>query len=255
MPKSGSFLLASRLQCQRGDGGWVPLDDLDGTNLFSHQHEQMFFRLPCGHSASFALKHLSQIEDSKSAAIACPSCGEKVLGEKQLAELRLRLDFQERAAFCYSDSEHIDANIPLSAAGASRARQELEIPPGLLHHALQYALESLRVPASASPRALSLVDIPETRAVFVALALKAGAAGEKTVRLTPYELWEALMETSTGALTALFEAGGGSLPPGFVDFIGKWLTRTVNLLAGDMKVLLEGASEELSSLMRTCQML
>ena len=256
MPRSGSFLLASRLQCQRGDnnGSWVNVHDLDGGNLFAHLDAQMFFRLPCGHSASFALRALSAVEDSKSADVACPACGQRVLGEIQLAELALRLEHRERAAFCCSDAEHSDAKIPLSAADCNGGRN-LELPPGLLYHALRYALESLRLPDSASPRALSLVDVSETRAVFVALALRAVGAGEEIVRLTLYELWEGLMETSMGTLTVLFEGGGGNLPPGFVDFLGKWLTRTVNLLAGDMKVVLEGASEELTSLMRTCQML
>ena len=251
VPRSGAFLLASRLQCQRGDGGWVPLHGLDGENLIAHKDEKIVFLLPCGHSASFALKALSLTEDGKSAEVACPSCRERILGEKELAELNLRLNVQERAVFRYADAEHSDAKIPLAAAGRN---QELEIPPGLLYSALRYVLESLRVPASASPPALSLVDVSETRAVLLALALTAGADGEQTMRLAPYALWEALMETGFGTLCEMADRGSGSIPPGFVEFMGKWLTRSVNLLAGDMNGLLGETSEELSELMRTCQM-
>lgn len=252
-PKSGSFLLASRLQCQLGDGGWIPLHELDRDNLMAHSNEQIPFLLPCGHGASFAIKALSITEDNKSAEVACLQCGEKVLGDKELAELALRLEHHERADFCYSDAEFSDAMIALPAAGRGR---ELEFPPGAIHRALQDALESLRVPESASPRAQSLVDVQETKAVLQALQTKAGAAGAQSVRLKPYALWEALMESSMVTLTSLFENGSGNLPPGFMDFVGKWLTRAVNLLIADQGLLesAEGVAEDLSSLMRTCEM-
>jgi hypothetical protein len=68
--------------------------------------------------------------------------------------------------------------------------------------------------------------------------------------LTPYELWEALMETSMGTLTEL-KMGG------FMEFLGKWLTRAVNLLIADQGLLppTDRAAEELSSLMDTCGMI
>ena len=64
------------------------------------------------------------------------------------------------------------------------------------------------------------------------------------------------METGMGTLEGMYESGSGELPPCFVDFVGKWLTRTVNLLVADQGLVpcAEGASEELSSLMSTCQM-
>ena len=253
MPKSGSFLLASRLQCQLGNGEWIPLHELDRENVAFYSNEQIPFRLPCGHGAQFALMALSMTEDSKGAEVACPTCGDKVLGDKEMAELALRLEHQERAAFCYSDAEYSDAKIALPAVGRG---QELEIPPGTIHRSLQDALGSLRVPASASPAALSLVDVQETRAVLRALQLKAAAAGAQSVRLTPYALWEALTESSMGTLTSLFENGSGELPPGFMDFMDKWLTRAVNLLVADQGLIASAAetSEELSSLMNTCKM-
>jgi hypothetical protein len=121
---------------------------------------------------------------------------------------------------------------------------------------LQHALESLRVPVSASPAALSLVDVQETRAVLRDLQTKAAATGGQSVRLTPYALWEALSESSMGTLTSLSESGNGELPPGFMDFVGKWLTRAVNLLIADQGLLTstEEVAEELSSLMSTCEM-
>jgi hypothetical protein len=250
---SGSFLLASRLQCQLGNGEWIPVHDLDRENLFAHSHEQMQFLLPCGHEASFALKALSMTQDSKSAEVACVECGEKVLGDKEMAELALRLEYQQRASFCYSDAEYSDAKIPLSAPGHGR---DLEIPPGALHRALQDALVSLRVPESASPRALSLVGVAETKAVLRDLQLKAAAAGQASVRLTPCALWDALMESSMMTLTGMFESGSGNLPPGFIEFMGKWLTRAVNLLIADQGLIpsMEGVADELSELMNTCAM-
>jgi hypothetical protein len=246
-PKSGAFLSASRLQCQLGNGGWIPLHDLDRVNLAAYSREQIPFLLPCGQSASFAVKVLSMTEDPKSAEVACLECGEKVLGDKELTELALRLECHERADFCYSDAEYSDAKIQLSAAGRG---QQLKIPPGALHHALQHALESLRVPESASPAALSLADVAEAKAVLRALQLKAAAAGAELTLLTPYELWEALMETSMGTLTEL-KMGG------FMEFLGKWLTRAVNLLIADQGLLppTDRAAEELSSLMDTCGMI
>jgi hypothetical protein len=250
---SGSFLLASRLQCQLGNGEWIPVHDLDRENLVAHSNEQMQFLLPCGHEASFALKALSMTQDSRSAEVACVECGEKVLGDKEMAQLALRLEYQERATFCYLDAEYSDAKIPWSAPGRG---QDLEIPPGALHRALQDALESLRVPESASPRSLSLVEVAETKAVLRALQLKAAAAGRISVRLTPYALWDALMQSSMMTLTGLFESGSGNLPPDFIEFMGKWLTRAVNLLIVDQGLLpsLERAADELSSLMNTCAM-
>ncbi|KAM0688918.1 hypothetical protein Q7P36_010994 [Cladosporium allicinum] len=252
-PRSGSFLLASRLQCQLGNGEWIPLHELDRENVAFYSNEQIPFRLPCGHGARLALRALSLTEDSKCAEVACPSCGEKVLGDQDLAELALRVEHQERAAFCYADAEYSDAKIALPAVGRG---QELEIPPGAIHRVLQDALESFRVPASASPAALSLVDIQETKAVLRTLQLKAAAAGGQSVRLTPYALWEALTESSMGTLTGLFESGSGQLPPGFMDFMDKWLTRAVNLLIADQGLIAsaEETSEELSSLMNTCKM-
>jgi hypothetical protein len=237
MPKSGSFLLASRLQCQLGNGEWIPLHELDRENVAFYSSEQIPFRLPCGHGAQFALMALSMTEDSKGAEVACPTCGDKVLGDKEMAELALRLEHQERAAFCYSDAEYSDAKIALPAVGRG---QHLEIPPGAIHRSLQDALGSLRVPASVSPAALSLVDVQETRAVLRALQLKAAVAGAQSVRLTPYALWEALTGSSMGTLTSLFENGSGELPPGFMDFMGKWLIASAS-----------ETSEELSSLMNT----
>jgi hypothetical protein len=217
-PTPGSFLLASRLHCQLGNGEWIPLHELDRDNLVAYSHEQMQFLLPCGHEASFSLKALSTIEDSKAPAFACLGCGGKVLGKKELAELALRLEYEARAAFCYSDAEYSDAKIVLSVAGRGH---DLEILPGALHRALQGALESLRVPQSASPAAMSLVEVAETKAVLRALQLKAAAAGETTRRLTPYALWEALMESSMVTLTGMFESGSGNLPPAFIEFMGK----------------------------------
>jgi hypothetical protein len=59
-----------------------------------------------------------------------------------------------------------------------------------------------------------------------------------------------------GTLTSLFENGSGELPPGFMDFMDKWLTRAVNLLVADQGLIASAAetSEELSSLMNTCKM-
>jgi hypothetical protein len=103
---------------------------------------------------------------------------------------------------------------------------------------------------------MSLVEVAETKAVLRALQLKAAAAGGTTRRLTPYALWEALMESSMVTLTGMFESGSGNLPPAFIEFMGKWLTRAVNLLIADQGLLpsLEGAADELSELMNTCEM-
>jgi hypothetical protein len=253
MPRSGSSLLASHLRCNIGGGGLIPLHELDSENLAAHQNVQIAFVLPCDDSAEFILKDLSLTDDVKSAEVACLNCGRKVLDERDLEELALRREYHERAAFCYSDAEFSDAKIALPAVGRGR---ELEISPGVLHHMLQHALESLRVPVSASPAALSLVDVQETRAVLRDLQTKAAATGGQSVRLTPYALWEALSESSMGTLTSLSESGNGELPPGFMDFVGKWLTRAVNLLIADQGLLTstEEVAEELSSLMSTCEM-
>jgi hypothetical protein len=54
----------------------------------------------------------------------------------------------------------------------------------------------------------------------------------------------------------MFESGSGNLPPDFIEFMGKWLTRAVNLLIADQGLLpsMEGVADELSELMNTCAM-
>lgn len=152
-PRRGWQMLMAHFGCQLGDGSVVPLIELDGENLTAHQTEKIPVIMPCGHSADLVLKTLSLIEDARAAEMACSDCGERILSEADMAELALTFERSEREAFFDSEAEHNDKIIPVPVEG--RPELKIAIPPGALHHALQDALESLRVPESMSPRALS----------------------------------------------------------------------------------------------------
>lgn len=247
--KRGNLLMAAGLGCQLEDGRLVSLSSLDPNQFVAHENEPIPFVLPCSHTAEYTFRTLRKLTDAKCAMAACPTCEDRILESDEIARLLLKLEREVKADFLDTDSGHSDE--PLAPSS-----ETIEVPLRYLHHALEAALNSLRVPHCVSPAALNLANLAETRAMLYTLQEMAVVAGG-TVYDTPCDLLEAMSSQAVDGLAALIrreQRDVTDLPPGIGEFVERWLTRAVHCVIGHQWVLQSEAVEELGEQLGEVQM-
>lgn len=242
---AGHELLMTRLKCQLEDGSKVALSELDAENLVAHSGQQLSILLPCGHMQQYLYAMLRAMPDHKCLEASCRKCSQTVLGPGEMIALANRLNRTERTNFYWEEVDQMALDVRVQATA-----REIEASVDAVCYVLEDTLNGFEVPSSATPAALSLVSMVETQAVLHALQKELRNAGI-VVRATPTRLLEGLEAEAIQTLENFTGDGDGEmaafLPPGLLEFVSKWLTRTVNFLCGVQREVSENDVSDLSA--------
>lgn len=250
---SGRDALLSCLTCQLADGNTITLGGLDHENLTAHAQQNIEVHLPCGHSETHLYEHLRAMTDNACLHAECQQCGQRVLGHEETRALLNRLERTARDNFCWEEVDLAAHDGPISVTG-----REIEASVHDICYVLEDILHGFEVPDSVMPPSLALIDVPETQVVLSALKTELRSLGGNLL-ISPADLFEEMQAQEMRALAEWMREGGAGremaeLPPGLLEFIERWLRRTVNYLAGAERVVAEEEVEELGALFGGVQM-
>lgn len=162
-----------------------------------------------------------------------------------MTALSNRLNRTEMYNFYWAELERATLDAPILVTGL-----EIEASVEDVCWILEDTLNGLEVPSLATPSALSLVSMPETQVVLRALQQELRKAGN-VVQATPAKLLHGLESEARSVLGKLMVGGedelAACLPPGLLEFLGKWLRRTVNDLSGVYRGVTDNEVDDLSS--------
>lgn len=241
----GHELLMTRLECQLADGTKVPLSSLDAENLAAHASQPLSIILPCGHTQMYMYAMIRAMPDHKCLEASCRKCSRPVLGQADVIALSNRFARVERHNFCWAEVELAMLDAPVLAT-----ERGIEASVDVVCGVLEDTLHGLEVPSSVTPTALSLVGMPETQVVLRALQQDLRSAGT-VVQATPTKLMHRLESEAMNVLRRSIMDGNDELaiylPPGFFEFLARWLRRTVNDLPGVYRAVTDNEVDDLSS--------
>jgi hypothetical protein len=249
----GHELLMTRLECQLEDGSRIPLSSLDAENLSAHAGQPLSIVLPCGHTQLYMYAMIRAMPDHKCLEASCRKCSQPVLGPADVIALSNRLNRVERYNFSWTELELATLDAPVLVT-----EREIETSVEVVCGVLEDMLRGLEAPSSATPSALSLVNMPETQNLLRALKQELRNAGN-VVQATPSKLLRGL-EAEAMSVLGRFRVNGeedlaACLPPGLLEFLGWWLRRAVNDLSGVYRGVMEDEVDDLSSRLGQARML
>ena len=227
------------------------LSELDRENWTSHPRESLCVLLPCGHEDHISYKQSIALTVEQCLHSKCADCGKYVLTEHDAAILAIAAEKQIRKAFqrdsVYWETFDEDFRNP---------NLQLHIKTSQVSKALVEALESLRAPESATPAAISLIDIPETVVVMASL--------REMLQVSAVEFVASAEEISDrmGLLTikAIAQYAGGDdwmatrLPEEYSMFLGRWMNRAVHQVVKVSTPAPKGSVDEVALLMGNAKM-
>jgi hypothetical protein len=184
---------------------------------------------------------------------SCRKCSQPVLGPADVIALSNRLNRVERYNFSWTELELATLDAPVLVT-----EREIETSVEVVCGVLEDMLRGLEAPSSATPSALSLVNMPETQNLLRALKQELRNAGN-VVQATPSKLLRGL-EAEAMSVLGRFRVNGeedlaACLPPGLLEFLGWWLRRAVNDLSGVYRGVMEDEVDDLSSRLGQARML
>jgi hypothetical protein len=249
----GHELLMTRLECQLEDGSRIPLSSLDAENLSAHAGQPLSIVLPCGHTQLYMYAMIRAMPDHKCLEASCRKCSQPVLGPADVIALSNRLNRVERYNLSWTELELATLDAPVLVT-----EREIETSVEVVCGVLEDMLRGLEAPSSATPSALSLVNMPETQNLLRALKQELRNAGN-VVQATPSKLLRGL-EAEAMSVLGRFRVNGeedlaACLPPGLLEFLGWWLRRAVNDLSGVYRGVMEDEVDDLSSRLGQARML
>lgn len=221
-------LFANRLRSvwQTADGT-IMRERLGELDTFKDQ--ALYVELPCGHRAMTPQNWIHDMHVRDVLSVVCDHCDARIMRQKDLQRVRCFFDTMRR----YDWEDRMEIWLPK----CKRVRNDaslVEISSGTLSASLLNALDTFKLPKSINPPSLCPTSYPESRALLAKLtdALKAHStlpAMTPKAMLTNLEklAWQ-LLEGMVGNATLLSVV----LPPGFDDFVTRWLTRAVNDAVG-----------------------
>ena len=196
------------------------LPDLD-----EFKDEGFYAELPCGHRTWMAENYIHDLRPRDVLTAICDDCEKPILRKKDKQRLgyfwdRLRrFDWEDRTIDWLRKCKKVrnDSNL-------------VEVSSGTLSASLLKALDTFKLPESINPKSLCPTTYPESQALLNKLVDKL-KANPSIPAMTPKALftnleklaWQ-LIEEMVGDATLL----GVVLPPGFEDFVHRWMTRAVN---------------------------
>jgi hypothetical protein len=241
----GHELLMTRLECQLENGSKIPLSSLDAENLAAHAGQLLSIILPCGHTQLYMYAMIRAMPDHKCLEASCRKCSQPVLGPADVIALSNRLNRVERYSFYWAEVELAALDAPVLVT-----EREIEASVDEVCGTLEDVLHGLEVPSSATPSALSLVSMPETQTVLRGLQQELRTAGN-VVQATPAKLLHGLESGGMNVLGRFVVDGDEELaeclPPGLLEFLGRWFRRTVNDLSGVYRGVTDNEVDDLSS--------
>jgi hypothetical protein len=249
----GHELLMTRLECQLEDGSRISLSSLDAKNLSAHAAQPLSIVLPCGHTQLYMYAMIRAMPDHKCLEASCRKCNQPVLGPADVIALSNRLNRVERYNFYWAELELAAFDAPVPVTG-----REIEASMEVVCSVLEDMLSGFEVPSSATPSALSLVNMPETQIVLRALQQELRNAGN-VVQATPAKLLRGLESEAMSVLRRFVVDGeeelAACLAPGLLGFLAWWLKRAVNDLSGVYRGVTDNEVDDLSSRLGQARML
>ncbi|KAK3703797.1 hypothetical protein LTR37_014243 [Vermiconidia calcicola] len=249
--ESANQLLAKNLdlKCVNPGGNEAYLPTID---LYDHEDDEAFdARLPCGHTTSVSAKGIKGLSEKDCLNARCnvQTCRRRIIKPEDDRLLAIADERMERAIHSFEqiDWERLDEAIVDDTIVIQITGEEL-------HRSLELALASMRTPESACPKLLDSTTFAETEALMKRLSKVLYSHGSM-IELTPLAIYNELQRLSMASLREASVFGNTDvlsilLPPGFGVFLHKWLSRTVNHVAGSTSTRPEyDAQVDLSNVM------
>ena len=189
--------------------------------------EDIAVRLPCNHQSVVSIGILKTIstEDCLAAHCELETCGKRIMDKRDEGLLELAARKQERAQWAIEqiDWERLDHEIRDRSSTVNISGHDLYL-------SIKTALASMRAPKSATSAALDPTAFVET--TLVKKHFKQILSGAQTIDWTARKVLIKLQQDASRALKAASPFAREvlliMLPPGFEEFLVKWLTRAVN---------------------------
>lgn len=197
-----------------------PLGDLEDL-----EDRGKYVQMPCGHRFPMPPNYIQEMSPREAIYATCDDCDERVLAKKDRQMLSYYYDRIRRYKW-------EDQTIEWISKGKKFRNDStlVEISGSSLCASLSSALGTFSLPESINPKALCPTRYPETEDLLDDLVEKIGL-NSSIPGMTPVALfnnleklaWQLLAEiVGDAAVLAV------ALPPGFDDFVTRWMTRAVN---------------------------
>jgi hypothetical protein len=200
----------------------LPLYDM--CEMLYGQDEIFVVELPCGHKAMIANAGLRIMGPEACTNYTCKSCGAPVLQEEDFNELCFRENRRKAKAYIRTNLEWMGLD-----AEVVEGEGYVDLYPATsLMCALSAALASLRPPMLISPPEMLFINFAETKAVFA--ELESVFSGDGYVEeAAPFRIFNGLMAYANAGFTKS-ELATDLVPPGWIEDVRRWFTRTTRLL-------------------------
>jgi hypothetical protein len=220
-------LLALNMRKVREEGTLLCLEPIrefygDGNRVFT-------VRLPCEHETTVSVRHLKSLSLAACMDATCPSCGRAILPQRDITHAlhsaeRYR---RQRKAFDETLWKHMEAR-------KTNREAKIQTSGAILCQAFTYALKSMRVPDSVSPRSVCPAWSSQAAAILQ-FVREQHANWLHTFSWTMGDLYDYLVRTVDAVV---FDCSGLShadmsdqVFPGWTVFVRRWIDRTMALMA------------------------
>ena len=204
-----------------------PISAEDERNLRSQGDAKFNLRLPCGHRVYIRKIEIAALTTDGCLTQQCPVCHERILQDNQNEELVLRRNWEEAAGYRHGNAVWIELDQLILTSSAERKFDTED-----LLDTLRASLVSLTEPRMICPRSLSPANFDNTKSVMERFERTYGGS-MLTILISPFDLLESLYGLAMGAQIGRREGeivAKTVMLPGWLEFLAKWLTRSVNFL-------------------------
>lgn len=198
-------------------------------DIDERKDEELQVRLPCGHIAVLPPNYIQNMSLREAWTTECKACDMRILNKEDDQTLAYYFDHLKRTRWDNAHAEWV--------AKSKRVRNDstlVEIPSVTLKDSLYKALATFELPNTVNPPLLCPTRYPESEKLLTMLAEKL-SANPTIPAMTPKALFTNLEKL---AWTLVEEIVGDAtllnvfLPPGFDEFVARWITRAVNDAVG-----------------------
>lgn len=251
-PPTARQMLMRSLVHECGNTGVPLLSDLDDENLQAHADQELDVWPPCGHKTTVTFRKVGSLTESDCLTLECNKCDQRVLTKADRETILLGNGQAIREDYIQCDLYWAALDEPI----ASTDLVATLFGTAAIGEALLEALDTMRVPVSATPASLCAVNFAETAVAMAALHEHPKLAGS-VLKVCPGELMAMLAQKAVEAIVVLH---GGSctsdidLPPGYSAWLERLVRRAVNTVTGGSRQRTREAVANLGELLDKVRM-
>lgn len=185
-------------------------------------------KLPCGHETLVRKIEIVALTAEACLTQQCPTCSERIMSGSDDEEISLGAECKRVEEYRVTNkmwrSLDDEGFISSKAIHIFNARSVLEV--------LDLALNSFNAPRSICPPSLIPVNLysPATRTIMQHFGSVYGRCCAAEVRISPSEMFDELYSLAIETETGIGIVGAIAMPPGWEQFLLRWIIRAINFL-------------------------